>query len=130
MSEAFFTQEDSKLVQQDSLFPKGVWPVTITGAKLERKDDKKYVQLEMTVVDGEMTGRKKWAKFYVRGGHPSEKLVKFHASILKSLDTALGLGADLTAESVIGQSCQMEVSHSESKNNGQTYDNVVRFLPA
>lgn len=130
MGESFFTKEDSKQVQLDALFPKGVWPVTITGCKVEKKDDKKYVQLEMTVVDGELTGRKKWAKFYIRGGHPSEKLVKFHQKILCTLDEALGLGSELSDDAVIGQSCQMEVSHSESKGNGQVYDNVIRFLPA
>ena len=130
MGEAFFTKEDSDLAKKDSLFPAGIHPVTITGCKVESKDGKRYVQLEMTVVDGELTGRKKWAKFYVRNGHPSEKLIEFHLKILNTLDKSLGLGSNLNDDAVIGQSCQMEVAHSENKNNGQVYDNVIRFLPA
>ncbi|NBW35462.1 MAG: hypothetical protein EBR30_10680 [Cytophagia bacterium] len=126
MSDEFFTKEDAKVLEHDRLFPEGIYPITITGCSTNDKDGKKWITIEATVCEGEFEGRKKWINLYKNNGHPNEKLWKWHLGIIATLDKALGLER-MTPDSVKGQSCRMEITHSTRNDN--TYDNVRRFLP-
>lgn len=127
MSDEFFTREDATLVQNDKLFPVGVYDITIVGCTVNNKDGKKWISLEVIVTSGEHEGRKKWLNLYTNQGHPNEKLWKWHLGILSSLDKAIAV-EKMTADHVIGQSCRMEITHST--RDGNTYDNVKKFLPS
>jgi len=126
MSDEFFTKEDAATLQHDKLFPEGVYNITITGCTANNKDGKKWISLETTVTDGEFEGRKKWVNLYTNNGHPNEKLWKWHLGIIATLDKALALER-MTPDTVLGQSCRMEIVHSTRNDN--TYDNVKKFLP-
>ena len=126
MSDESYTREDAKVLEHDRLFPEGIYPITITGCKANNKDGKKSITIEAVVTEGELEGRKKWINLFTNNGHPNEKLWKWHLSIIATLDKALGLER-MTPDTVIGQSCRMEITHST--RNDSTFDNVKKFLP-
>lgn len=125
-----FSQEEAREIERDRLLPAGVYPVTIMGCEIKTKDDKKFLNLRLQISEPhEMSGRNEFFNIYLKNGHPNPKVCQIHARIRQSLDKALGLES-LTTDSMIGQSCQVKVTNSESKDGSAVFANIEKFLPA
>ena len=129
MSEELFSRDEADEIRKADTLPAGTYPVTIVGAEVKTKDDKKFLNLRLQINDGhEMAGRNKFFNIYLRNGHPNPKVCAIHSRIRQSLDKALGLEM-LTVDSILGQMLSVKITNSQSKDGATMYENIERFLP-
>lgn len=125
-----FSREEARELQSELLLPEGIYPVTIMGCEVKKKEDKHFIVIRLQINDEhEMAGRNELFTIYLKDGHPNPTVCTIHAKLRRSLDNALGLES-LTTEGMIGQTCRAKITNSKPNDKGDVYANVAYFLPA
>lgn len=85
-------------MQPISVIPRGRYTAVISASeeKTTKKGDGTYLQLELTVVDGEFVNRKLWTRLNLN--NPNETSVRIARSELAAICQALGLGGVADSE--------------------------------
>lgn len=115
---------DTSTVDPQSDFdviPPGKYPVLIDKAevKLTKKGDGKYINLEMSVLDGPHKGRKVFSKINVR--NPSPQCVEIGRKELSALGRAVGVPVITDTSQLINKACIAHVKVKDDQNEARTY---------
>ena len=103
------------------LISPGKVPVVIDKSEVRqtKKGDGYYLELTMTITDGEYRNRKLWDKIHIQ--NPSQECVKWGLRKLSALGKATGVTYVSNENQFLGKTCMVHVTVKDEQNEIRTY---------
>jgi len=108
------------------VLPPGKYPVLIEKSvvKTTKKNDGAYLELTMTVLEGQFKNRKLWSRINV--ANPSSKCVEIGRRELSALGRATGVAVVNDENQFLGKACVASVVVKDNQNVIRTYSAMVQ----
>ena len=108
--------------------PPDKYPVVVEKAEVKttKKGDGHYIELTLTILDGQYKNRKVWDRINIH--NPNAQCVEIGLRSLAALGQAIGLASISATEQLINQVCIAHVKVKDGSNEVRTYSAVQGYV--
>lgn len=123
--EGIFDGYDADEVEE--LIPAGDYLITVESIKRKPTKDRKgaYIQVELTVAEGDYSGRSVFHIFNIRNNNP--KAQHIGQRMFKKFHLSLGIENPSTSDEFVGKSCMCRIGIQEANGNYDESNKVNKF---